>query len=156
MLLQEAVARHHERQLAETQALLYAQASGQLGGGFGGGGFGPPGDAFGGFGGGGKLDASGAILLPGGDPSPRATGHGRKTPGGMSVGSNNGAAPPHRSQSDRREWLLQEKRRWLVEMRLGGPGNAAETPTSIQAPTPSKLPPIMSNGTDLATLATPR
>ena len=70
------------------------------------------------------------------------------------------AAPPFRSQSDRRQWLLQEKRRWLGEMRLGGGGNPAEA--SIPAPTPSKLPPIpaggaaLSNGIDLATIATPR
>ncbi|KOO26002.1 hypothetical protein Ctob_003310 [Chrysochromulina tobinii] len=44
--------------------------------------------------------------------------------------------PPFRSQADRRQWLLSEKRRWLVEMRLGN------TPAEPVALPVEKLPPI--------------
>ena len=68
--------------------------------------------------------------------------------------------PPFRSQSDRRQWLLQEKRRWLVEMRLG---NIQPEPAAAV----SRLPPIspaagggggatLSNGMNVDALATPR
>ena len=74
--------------------------------------------------------------------------------GTVVVAGDEAAGPPFRSQADRRQWLLQEKRRWLVEMRLGG----AE---GITPPSPSKLPPIppggqLSNGMDLNTLVSPR
>ena len=156
-----------ERQLAETQALLYAQTGapgmhGVRGAGdspFPGGFAAPAGIP------GGKLDASGAFMMPGETGqalSPRPPLRKKGGGPGSHAASESGevAAPPFRSQSDRRQWLLQEKRRWLVEMRLGGGGNPAEA--SIPAPTPSKLPPIpaggaaLSNGIDLATIATPR
>ena len=67
------------------------------------------------------------------------------------------AGPPFRSQADRRQWLLQEKRRWLIEMRLGGLGSDSQ-----QVASAPKLPPIppaghqLSNGMDLNALVTPR
>jgi len=183
-----------ERQLAETQALLYA--SGAAPPGFRGVGDGP---FVGGFGaptgvpnatvfGASKLDATGSFLMPsGGDaaagyggqgltprPPPRAAGGvhaaggthaasgGMYAAGGMyAEGGGDGVGPPFRSQSVRRQWLLQEKRRWLVEMRLGGPG--APDGGAAQTAVPGKLPPIpaaggatLSTGVDVATLATPR
>ena len=66
--------------------------------------------------------------------------------------------PPFRSQSERRQWLLQEKRRWLVEMRLG---NAPPEPAAATVE-PTKLPPISPAGTTLSSgmrvdaLVTPR
>lgn len=56
------------------------------------------------------------------------------------------SGPPFRSQNDRRQWLLQEKRRWLIEMRLGGQQAGYPQP---------KLPPLAS-GMDISTVATPR
>ena len=95
--------------------------------------------------------------------SPRATGAARKKVRGGGGGVGGGAAvaeshsgpiepgPPFRSQSDRRQWLLSEKKKWLVQMRLGGQEMAA-----AQAGAQSKLPPILSNGMDVNTVATPR
>lgn len=34
-------------------------------------------------------------------------------------GKDESVGPPFRSAIERRQWLLQEKKRWLVEMRLG-------------------------------------
>jgi hypothetical protein len=192
-----------EQQLAETQALLYAQAAGAqasvaMGAAIGGagGGVGAPGAFLSGGVNGPKLDATGAFCMPVAAPEGAGGGYGhvgagqhtmlsprllrKKAPGGAhavtssyhaatasgriggNVGAGEGgecAGPPFRSQAERRQWLLQEKRRWLVEMRLG----AAEQATgAIQAPTPSKLPPIgpggamLSNGMDVAALVTPR
>jgi hypothetical protein len=66
--------------------------------------------------------------------------------------------PPFRSENERRQWLLNEKRKWIVEMRLGhalpeGDEKAVD-----------KLPPISSHGhghvlmsgAALDTVATPR
>ena len=66
--------------------------------------------------------------------------------------------PPFRSQADRRQWLLSEKRRWLVEMRLGN------TPAEPVALPVEKLPPIgrstleavLVGGMRVDTLVTPR
>ena len=60
--------------------------------------------------------------------------------------------PPFRSQSERRQWLLQEKRRWLVEMRLGKTADAISGIASSP-----KLPPLaLSGGANVDTVATPR
>ena len=62
------------------------------------------------------------------------------------------AGPPFRSQAERRQWLLNEKRRWLVEMRLG----------NVAVDQPAKLPPIspgggfLSNGMQVDALVSPR
>ena len=159
-----------ERQLAETQKLLYAQASAASvrGGGDGGpfgGNFAPPSGVPTSYAlGAGKLDASGAFMMPSGDaaqsyaaqlisprPPPRRKAHG----GGQGVTSSFAAGtvgkvagggggdgvvgPPFQSQADRRQWLLQEKRRWLVEMRLGGGGGDG---TNAPSNTPARLPSI--------------
>jgi len=61
--------------------------------------------------------------------------------------------PPFRSQSDRRQWLINEKRRWLIEMRLGN--------VEPDVP-PAKLPPLsqagatLSNGMSVAAFVSPR
>ena len=142
-----------ERQLMETQALLYAQTGAQT----------MRGDPTGAFGGGfpppagvpdpyalnaGKLDASGAFLMPGDaytnqmmSPRPPPPRKGGKGSSKAASEAGDAAQAPFKSQGDRRQWLLQEKRKWLVEMRLGDGGGAP--PGSGQAPpTPSKLPPI--------------
>lgn len=69
-----------------------------------------------------------------------------------------GPPPPFKSENERRAWLLQEKRRWIVEMRLG---HAVPDVTE-----PAKLPPIsgsqqqvghvLMSGAALDTVATPR
>ena len=167
-----------ERQLAETQALFYAQAAG--GGGrlhagganpFGAAEFVPPSGVppVYAYGNGNKLDASGAFQLPGASgevaPSPRPPLPQRKAPGVMGAtaahttstalkGSYAGGAlaeaeqPPFRSQSDRRQWLLQEKRRWLVEMRLSGGTPTDATGGGVKA---SRLPPLGPSGDALST-----
>jgi len=159
-----------ERQLAETQALLYAQAGAQgirgpADGPFAPGFPPPPGVPHAG-----SINTTGDFQMPDGGaapqyqpmggsgltprPPPRSKNGSRSS--AVGGGGNAAQAPPFQSQSDRRQYLLQEKRKWLVEMRLGGGGDGGEIPT------PSKLPPIpsggaaLSNGTDLATLATPR
>jgi len=66
------------------------------------------------------------------------------------------AGPPFRSDSERRQWLLQEKRRWIVEMRLG---HSLQDPAAPDIQMPTKLPPVasrLSNGMQLDTIATPR
>jgi len=60
--------------------------------------------------------------------------------------------PPFLSQMERRQWLLQEKRRWLAEMRLGKP-STAEVAGVLSPP---RLPPLLSSGASLDTIATPR
>lgn len=182
-----------ERQLAETQAMLYAQAGAMVGGpgtmgvrsGVGVTMEGPYGtnfsaptsmmaaQAYGGA----RIDATGALALPGaGDPnsyqqsmlSPRPPPRKRGVGAGIHGTTNSYTAgksgaghvvvasgeelvgPPFRSQADRRQWLLQEKRRWLVEMRL-----------SASADADTKLPPIppgqqLSNGMDLNSMVSPR
>jgi len=63
--------------------------------------------------------------------------------------------PPFRSQAERRQWLLQEKRRWLVEMRLGKSAPDAVSGT-VSSP---RLPPLdnkLSSGANMDTIATPR
>ena len=176
-----------ERQLAETQAMLYAQAGVQAGmgrqlrGGLGAATDGPFGgnytmpanistaSAYGG----GHIDATGTFAMPADKhqpmlsprpPPPRKKGGGAagimggtasyaasKSGAGRVVvagGGEDEQGPPFRSQADRRQWLLQEKRRWLVEMRLNGTESDA------------KLPPIgmqqLSDGTDLNALVSPR
>ena len=162
-----------ERQLAETQALLMASTGVQMQGAMHGArgaadglaaGFAPPAGVPAA-----KLDASGTFLMPVDPaqpamsprpPPPRKRGtHGHAHIDASGAGATPEEQPPFRSQSDRRQWLLQEKRRWLVEMRLGGGSDQSQ---GIQPPTPSRLPPIpqgsmaLSNGANLATLATPR
>ena len=182
-----------ERQLAETQAMLYAQAGAMIGGAGGigvragvgvttegpfGTNFSAPtammaAQAYGGP----RLDATGPLALPGaGDPNsyqqsmlsprppPRKRGGGAGIYGTTSsfAAGKSGAGhvvvasgeelmgPPFRSQADRRQWLLQEKRRWLVEMRLSGSADAE-----------TRLPPIppgqqLSNGMDVNAIVSPR
>ena len=61
--------------------------------------------------------------------------------GGEGGGANSKVdGPPFRSQGDRKQWLLQEKRRWLVEMRLGRRADATDGETDH--PPAEKLPPI--------------
>ena len=50
--------------------------------------------------------------------------------------------PPFKSQKDRRDWLLQEKRRWIVEMRMAGQADATVPTAPIVHNTPAKLPAI--------------
>jgi len=69
----------------------------------------------------------------------------------QSMGEEDAGGPPFRSQGERRQWLLQEKRRWLVEMRLGKAGDAYSGATSSP-----RLPPLLSNGAQVDTIATPR
>ena len=93
----------------------------------------------------GKLDASGAFVMPGDayanqmmsprPPPPRKGGSKKAT---SEAGDPTQA--PFKSQGDRRQWLLQEKRKWMVEMRLGDGGGAP--PGSAQAPNSARLPPI--------------
>ena len=59
---------------------------------------------------------------------------------GGATGSARGDGPPFRSHVDRKQWLLQEKRRWLVEMRLGRRADATDVETDY--PPAEKLPPI--------------
>jgi len=61
--------------------------------------------------------------------------------------------PPFKSQSDRRQWLLSEKRRWLVEMRLG---NTPAEPVAKLPPIASPSPATLSSGMNVDTLVTPR
>mmetsp|Transcript_72206 Transcript_72206/g.191929 ORF Transcript_72206/g.191929 Transcript_72206/m.191929 type:complete len:679 (+) Transcript_72206:121-2157(+) len=128
-----------------------------------------------------KLDDSGTMLFPpGAASSPAYAGGGpapppgvgfsprRRKPGGVmaATASSEGAqtakmgsaatdddavGPPFRSHVERRQWLLQEKRRWLVEMRLGKTADAVSGPTSSP-----KLPPLLSGGANIDTIATPR
>ena len=153
----------------------------QLDGPFGGS-FAPPASMYA-VGGYGSIDASGSLALGGIDGpalfdyphepiEPRAAR--KRAPGGVTamtassahaqtgkvLSSTDGDAPPEgefgppfRSQSDRRQWLLNEKRRWLIEMRLGN--------VEPDVP-PSKLPPLsrvgatLSNGMSVAALVSPR
>ena len=69
----------------------------------------------------------------------------------------------YRRRDWRRQWLLQEKRRWIVEMRLGKTGDATldgGAGAGADGATP-KLPqlgasPRLSNGLATETIATPR
>ena len=140
---------------------------------------------------GGRLDTAGSIALGGAPRPPSTPGAGlhRRLPGGtlapteasqaMSAGrgmpreEEEGAVqgPPFRTHSERRSWLLQEKRRWLVEMRLGK--NVGAMAEALSSPRDSRLPPLdqelqhelqlgqhtkpmLSSGMNLDTLATPR
>lgn len=136
----------------------------------------------------GKLDNSGSLVLPAADyaalrESPRgprakkaggaygataaslAGQTGKVLPGPAAPeGADAGAGPPFRSQSERRQWLLQEKRRWLVEMRLGkNMTDGLGGPALQGGSSPATLPPlsgrgggVLSNGMAMDTLATPR
>ncbi len=73
--------------------------------------------------------------------------------------------PPWKTQSERRDWLLQEKRKWLVEMRLQGqkpPGGGGGGGYSGDEGSPDGLfPPIahpraLIGGHQIDTIATPR
>eukprot|EP00965_Chrysotila_dentata_P015829 524251-Pleurochrysis_carterae.AAC.1 len=77
-----------------------------------------------------------------------------KFTGGATQGADKGGGPPFKSESERRQWLLKEKQRWLVEMRLGKP------PSDAEADIGSKLPQLPGQarvaGMSLDTIATPR
>lgn len=86
-----------------------------------------------------KLDETGSTMLPlslksgqgvdGHTPRARQAGgmmaatlsslEGQVVRGGNQRGEDDMGGPPFKTQSERRQWLLQEKRRWLVEMRHG-------------------------------------
>ena len=126
-----------------------------------------------------RIDDSGTMPFPPGAPMHPAYAGGptppagysprRRQPGGItaatvnslgaqtakyapSSGEDDGGGPPFRSQMERRQWLLQEKRRWLVEMRLGKTADAISGIASSP-----KLPPLaLSGGANVDTVATPR
>merc|ERR1712054_56605 len=92
-------------------------------------------------------------------PSSHATGHSQSnlllTPQADKVPSG----PPFKSESERRKWLLEEKRRWMVQMRLGKMDAYGALP-DVASSQPF-LPPIrddveLHSGMSLDTLATPR
>ena len=111
------------------------------------------------------LDAQGR--RPGGSHAATAASLGAQSPL-ISPRDDSGAVPvgpPWKTQSERRDWLLQEKRKWLVEMRLQGqkpPGGGGGGGYSGDEGSPDgRFPPIahpraLIGGHQIDTIATPR
>ena len=104
---------------------------------------------------------------PGGSHAATASSLGAQSPL-ISPRDDSGAVPvgpPWKTQSERRDWLLQEKRKWLVEMRLQGqkpPGGGGGGGYSGDEGSPDgRFPPIahpraLIGGHQIDTIATPR
>lgn len=57
--------------------------------------------------------------LPGGLMAPTISSQGAVAPKFVHSSKEDNIGPPFRNPMERRQWLLQEKKRWLIDMRMG-------------------------------------